>query len=44
MRDDQKIERARTEALFKKERQMHEGARAMAEYPVGATTGAGEDS
>ena len=32
MRDDPKIERARAEALFKKEEQMREGAKAMAEY------------
>ncbi len=31
MRDDQK-ERARAEALFKKEEQIREGAKAMAEY------------
>ena len=33
MRDDPKIERARAEALFKKkEEQMRQGAKAMAEY------------
>jgi hypothetical protein len=30
--DDRKIERARAEALFKKEEQMRKGAMAMAEY------------
>ena len=32
MRNDQKTERARAEALFKKEEQIREGAKAMAEY------------
>ena len=32
LRDDQKIERARAEALFKKEERIREGAEAMAEY------------
>jgi hypothetical protein len=32
LRDDQKIERARAQALFKKEEQMREGAKAMSEY------------
>ena len=32
MRDDQKIERARAEALFKREEQMRQGAKAMAQY------------
>jgi hypothetical protein len=32
LRNDQKTERARAEALFKKEEQIREGAKAMAEY------------
>jgi len=32
LRDDQKTERARAETLFKKEEQIREGAKAMAEY------------
>ena len=32
MKEDQKIKRVRAEALFKKEEQMREGAKAMAEY------------
>ena len=32
MTDDPKIQRARAEALFRKEEQMREGAKAMAEY------------
>jgi hypothetical protein len=32
LREDQNIERARAQALFKKEEQMRQGADAMAEY------------
>lgn len=32
MKDNQKSERARAEALFKKEEQIREGAKVMAEY------------
>ena len=34
LRENQTTERARAEALFKKEKQMREGAKAMAEYEV----------
>ena len=34
MRENHTTDRARAEALFKKEKQMREGAKAMAEYEV----------